>query len=390
MLIGFSVKNYKTFYGECNLSMLAGSGAEYEGFNTFQDEDEKGLKSVLIYGANSNGKTNLISAMQLLKKIMVSDFSKQKELLSECEPFIFNEKSAKEAVEFEVEFKTNNILYTYGFHVLHGKVVKEYLLKKKKRTVTIFERKSSSYKDIKAGKNLFNGELRLIDMVREDILFIKFAYMLNNKISKEVVDYFATWLSDKDAEFPYRLIDTESGEMHDDALRLMKYADKSIKTLKLHTEDKKKELLLGRYFYSENWKPTAIVDVEFKRFSSSGSNHLYRILRNVFYVLDTGGVFIVDEIHNHLHPLLTKSIVEMFNSIKYNSRNAQLICTVHDVYLINSEIRRDQLWFIDKDECGRSSLYSLADFKNIRKDSDILKKYLLGVYGAIPNIDDLD
>jgi AAA15 family ATPase/GTPase len=97
-------------------------------------------------------------------------------------------------------------------------------------------------------------------------------------------------------------------------------------------------------------------------------------------------VIVIDEIYLHLHPALVRHIVAMINSIEHNPNNAQLICTTHDVMLLDDDIRRDQIWFVDKDEHSVSSLYSLGDFKDVRKNSDILKRYLLGVYGAIPNL----
>jgi AAA15 family ATPase/GTPase len=78
--------------------------------------------------------------------------------------------------------------------------------------------------------------------------------------------------------------------------------------------------------------------------------------------------------------------ISLINSIDRNPLNAQLICTTHDVLLLDEDIRRDQVWFVDKDEHSVSSLYALSDFKDVRKNSDILKRYLLGVYGAIPDL----
>ena len=155
-------------------------------------------------------------------------------------------------------------------------------------------------------------------------------------------------------------------------------------------KEQEKKLVFTRKFYTDTWDDAGKVEVDFKEFSSSGTNHLYRLLRNILYVMEFGGVFIADEIHSHLHPLLTRKIIEMFHSAEHNPNNAQLICTAHDALLLNEDIRRDQIWFIEKDIFGKSSLYSLADFKNVRKDDDKLKKYLMGVFGAIPELFDMD
>jgi AAA15 family ATPase/GTPase len=95
---------------------------------------------------------------------------------------------------------------------------------------------------------------------------------------------------------------------------------------------------------------------------------------------------VIDEMDLHLHPALVRHLISLINSIEHNPNNAQLICTTHDVLLLDEDIRRDQIWFVDKNEHGVSNLYALSDFKDVRKNSDILKRYLLGVYGAIPDL----
>jgi AAA15 family ATPase/GTPase len=88
-----------------------------------------------------------------------------------------------------------------------------------------------------------------------------------------------------------------------------------------------------------------------------------------------------------LHPLLTKSLVELFNDPR-NQKNAQLIYATHDEGLLDSaRIRRDQVWFVEKDEIGASHLFSLAEFK-VRKDAKFGKEYLLGQFGAVPHLRD--
>lgn len=392
MLVGFSIKNFKSFFDEINFSMIAGIGIEYEETNIFLNDKERYLKSALMYGANASGKSNLIDGLKLMKEIMSSDFSEQIALLSKCTPFLFSEESDKKPVEFEITFKTNNTFYTYGFHVLDKVISKEYLYRKTERISLLFERTSCNFKDvIIKNKSAFKGMSNLLEQLRDDVLFIKFAYMFNNEIAKEVVDYFKLINYYGESKFSYNLI-KPGEELNKKALKILKYADKTISNVILQTNEhnQRPKLLLEREFYSNSWEKIKAVKIDFDEFSSKGSRHLYRLLQNILYVLEYGGVFIVDEIHTHLHPLLTRKIIEMFHSTEYNPNNAQLISTVHDVFLLEGDIRRDQIWFIEKDTFGKSSLYSLADFKNVRKNDNKLKKYLLGVYGAIPEIFDID
>jgi hypothetical protein len=113
-------------------------------------------------------------------------------------------------------------------------------------------------------------------------------------------------------------------------------------------------------------------------------------------VLTKGSVLFVDELNTKLHPLLVRNVILTFANPEINTKNAQLIFTTHDSWqLSNNLLRRDEIWFTEKDADGVSSLYSLADFADedgikIRKDESYEKNYLLGKYGAIPFLKTID
>ena len=120
---------------------------------------------------------------------------------------------------------------------------------------------------------------------------------------------------------------------------------------------------------------------------------LYPMLQDV---LDKGGVFFIDELNARLHPLLVRAFIITFLNPDINKNYAQLIFTSHDSWQLSADIlRRDEIWFTDKDKNGISTLYSLADFADesgakIRKDENYEKNYLLGKYGAIPTLEFFD
>jgi hypothetical protein len=121
---------------------------------------------------------------------------------------------------------------------------------------------------------------------------------------------------------------------------------------------------------------------------SSGTKKIFEISGLIVQALEKGHVVCIDEIDSRLHPLLVRYLAQLFNSIGNNYKNAQLICNTHDVLLLEEDIRRDQIYFTDKNEFGVSRLYSLCEFKGVRKDSKILKMYLLGLFGAIPALEE--
>lgn len=127
-----------------------------------------------------------------------------------------------------------------------------------------------------------------------------------------------------------------------------------------------------------------------KTSESAGTNRLFDLVYLIVNALKDGSPLIIDELDRALHPLITKYIIELFNSAKTNPNGAQLIFTTHDTNLLSSKIfRRDQIWFVEKDKTESSDLYCLAEFKDaegvkVRNDRSFEKDYIQGRYGAIP------
>ena len=117
--------------------------------------------------------------------------------------------------------------------------------------------------------------------------------------------------------------------------------------------------------------------------------NLTELLAAIFEALDAGSTLFIDEIENGLHPNLVKLLVGLFNSEDTNPYHAQLICTTHDTLLLN-EVRRDQIWFTDKNQYGETRVCRLSDYPNVRSNDNIGVKYLHGVFGAVPNTQDLE
>lgn len=125
---------------------------------------------------------------------------------------------------------------------------------------------------------------------------------------------------------------------------------------------------------------------------SAGTLKMFALYQWVNDILQSGGVLVVDELNAKLHPLLVRVFTQTFLNKELNPNNAQLIFTTHDSWQLNANLlRRDEIWFTEKQDNGISQLYSLADFVDedgvkIRKDENYEKNYLLGKYGAIPTL----
>ena len=123
-----------------------------------------------------------------------------------------------------------------------------------------------------------------------------------------------------------------------------------------------------------------------RAFNSEGTVRLVCYLGWILAALDQGRVIFVDEIDSKLHFLVADYLLKLFNSIEHNPKNAQLICTAHNVMLMDEDWRRDQIYFTSKDYRGKSSLVSLADYTGVRKNDLFSKKYLAGFYASLPRL----
>ena len=121
-------------------------------------------------------------------------------------------------------------------------------------------------------------------------------------------------------------------------------------------------------------------------FNSEGTERLLCYLGWMLAALDKGRVIFIDEIDAKLHFLVADYLIGLFNSIDNNFKNAQLVCTAHNVMLMDEDLRRDQIYFTSKDEYGESKLVALSDYKNVRKENLFSKRYLAGFYSKLPDM----
>jgi AAA15 family ATPase/GTPase len=205
------------------------------------------------------------------------------------------------------------------------------------------------------------------------------------KLKSKILEY----LTNADfgiADFNYEITDIENKELKGDELL---NSDTSISNLVtenmiIGTQKKQMSLSTSHNVYDKNKNIITQIELPFMEYQSNGTKKLFAIIGIMLKTLKKGGVIAIDEIDAKLHPLLVRMLIRLFNSIDKNPNNAQLICSSHDVLLLDENIRRDQIWFVDKDEYTTSELYCLSEYTDVRKDSKLLKRYLLGTFNAIP------
>lgn len=415
MLIGFSFKNFASFKEETVFSMLASKGTEFMETNSFESGNDRLLKSALIYGPNGSGKTNWIKALGFMQE-MVFESVINKNILKKNDIFKFYDKSNLEETTFEVSFMQSGIIYEYGFSILNDQIVEEWLYRKVKRRSSLFHRTSPDWKDIKLSGDMKKAE-KIKDFTRKDSLFLTTATMFNIEITEDIIRWFSNLyilgvnfntpaltlkymensyknkskileqlkIADLGIQdFNYEVEDLDSNDHH-----LEEFNEDIPRNIKIDINVKHRsvDLNTSHYIYDNNKNKVNEIELSFLKHQSMGTIKLFEVLGPILDTLEKGKILIVDEIDSRLHSGIVTYILGLFNSIDKNPKNGQLICNTHNVLLLDEEIRRDQVWFVQKDKYGESELYCLDDFNDVRKDDLKLKKYLLGVYGAIPNMD---
>ena len=146
------------------------------------------------------------------------------------------------------------------------------------------------------------------------------------------------------------------------------------------------EIYTTHHVYDKEGKVVEKTRFNAERFESNGTNKIISLSGPLFDTLLHGSVLFVDELDAKLHPMLTRAIVRLFMDKETNPKGAQVVFTTHDTHLLDKDyLRRDQVWFTEKDAAEASDLYSLLEFKE-RNDRNFEKNYIQGRYGAIPFI----
>lgn len=397
MLIQFSAENYLSLKEKVVLSMLASNDTEHTEHLIASQKKEAYLKSAVIYGANASGKSNVLNAFWFMVNYVLTSHEKQLHKSIDRVPFKFDKAMLEKPSDFEVIFTVDDIRYAYGFSATDKEVVEEYLYYYPNgRQAIIFERKNTNEYRFTVD---VDEQMTLRDRTSANKLYLSVASNWNYKKVVPVFKWFASCkILTKNSVADAYGVDAE--QLRDDEYRsviaaMLRVADFGIQSLQIREVENIRRLAKTEEAYGNidaihlvqdeegNTHPFALNMTE----ESDGTNSYFKLIGIIKKVLDTGGLLVADEMDAHLHPLLTKHLVMLFNSEAYNPKGAQLIFTSHNTNLLDLDVfRRDQIWFTEKDEkYVATELFSLYDF-SVRKDAKVEKGYLIGRYGAIPFI----
>lgn len=444
MLIRFICENFLSFGNEKNafefLNTAASKTKSLPEHIVKISPNISVLRGTVIYGANASGKTNFITAIGYAKNIIESykNGIEEHNLSSHQNKFCKSEKS-----RFVFEFKLKDLIYEYGFEITSKEVVSEWLRSTNlngKREKTFFEReknKITNDKDIaaiiKKEKKDGNFFKYLKKAVKPNQLLLHRLLEDNVGFAQDLLKWFQKIIIVRDFDHSSYFF---SGELFEFAENILKkidnkidglgqkkeeiikpsnisgmpldYAEKLFSTLENYAKSGKKGILIAESSLGEKlcfsvgekgikYQHELLIKRNGQEFSikqeSEGIRRIFDLIPMLFTIQNKQpkhdnpkSIFIIDEIQQSLHPHIAEEIIKMFFELGKNSES-QIIFTTHDTNLLNlSLMRKDEIWFAEKDKNLNTHFTSLAEFKDVREDLVISKGYLQGRFGAIPFI----
>lgn len=413
MLIQFGFKNFKSFRDDTVLDLSAAKMTEFNN-RVVTIGREKILPVAAIYGANASGKSNIYEAFYYMSEYVevslhYGDDSEHFDAYRPT-PFLFDDKTAKAESSFEVYFTIpsdpTEKSYNYGFCIGKEGVTEEWLNYKAKTAreySSIFYR-SETELDLKGFNK--SGRTSIETALNKEVLIVSLGAKLKIEKCKLVRDWF---VANEFADFGNAVTNyfmsrrLPKGFVEDEKIRkkvvdYLSSFDESIKGFRIEEipkddESKDPTYRINTIHKKADSDETAEIPLGME---SAGTLKMFALFSELQEVISKGSVLFIDELNARLHPLLVRSFIMIFLNRETNVNHAQLVFTTHDTWqLSNQLLRRDEIWFTEKDKQGVSTLYSLADFidedgSRIRKDESYEKNYLLGKYGAIPTLKTID
>lgn len=378
--------------------------------------NDKILPMAAIYGANASGKSNIYNAFEYMADYVVESFKygDEEEKFEEYRPtpFLFDSVSNDAESSFEVYFTIPGDkaekTYNYGFCVDRHGVTEEWLNSKAKtaRKYTSIFYRSTEENTLDLSGLPKSSRANIQVALEKQVLIVSLGAKLKVTKCKDIRDWF---MANEFADFgdpftnfflsrrlPKGFVDDASVQKK--VIEYFASFDEHIKDFEIeklpHDADSKEETYKISSLHKKIDSDTfAAIPLSME---SAGTLKMFALYPELQDVLEKGSVFFIDELNARLHPLLVRNFLLTFLNPEINTKHAQLIFTTHDTWqLSNQLLRRDEVWFTEKDEQGISKLYSLADFVDesgtrIRKDESYEKNYLIGKYGAIPTLKSID
>ena len=379
MLLRFSVSNRLSMRDRQELSLTASSLKDpTQGLIDCPSAPSGSvLPAALIYGANASGKSNLVDSIRAMKEMVLNSHRKEEPGggVPLRRPFALDPANPPSPTGFDVDFVLDGVRHHYGFESSDEAFLSEWLYAfPKGHRRMLFEREGDEFH---FGRALGGQNKTIAALVRPNSLYVSAAAQNGHKHLSSVFAYFRSIRGVVGVAIPGKKASSYFVEEEPDA-RVIEFLVKIGAGI---IDYRRKESAIELGHRGHDGRPVFLsMDRE-----SAGTRRLLFVLDFVFRALDKGVPLCIDELDASLHTHASEAVLALFCSRDTNPKGAQLIATTHDSELMRwSVLRRDQLWFTDKDASGATRLYPLTDIRT-RSGDDFAKAYLQGRYGAVPS-----
>lgn len=405
MLINFKFKNFKTFKEETEFSFIKGQKRELSNHIINFNDKYNLLPIKVIYGSNASGKTNLLLAIQVLKRSIIGKsirFDKD-DFVGLCSNFD-SLKDYETPIEFDLTFTIEENKYQYilsfinYYKSMESEIITEKLLEND--NVVFFRNKEkvelsddieiiNKHYKLLLEKNNMNLILEMLENnINKTDTFTKWYSNIDNKLCEEIYKYFLNMTTITDLE-DFKIKDYIKIENKNKL-----YEDKKINKLLNELKVGKEKLCfksddngeVNNFISYKSDIDNLHITAPINTVESKGTIKMIDLLYPIINSLENGTPIFIDEFDASINHEIIYNIIQTFGDPSVNKKGAQLIFTTHNpVYLNKRLLRRDEIVFIEKDQNG-SHLNTLDDY-NIRNDEVYLKNYLNGNYTILPNFD---
>jgi hypothetical protein len=406
VLLRFRVTNFASIRNAQELSMVALDDHPKLAITQLPLSKERVLPVAGIFGANASGKSNLIKAAGFARRVVIESHQRwlPDDLIPRW-PFLLDSDSRNAASDFVFEFVHDRVRYEYGFSLDDETILEEWLFSwPRGRRLVLFER---SGLDVTFGASLTGHKAAIVDLMRENSLFLSAAAANNHPLLRSVASWFGRWQQ----VTPGGRIPQPSQMLDEQTLNLLRYADvgvigsamarkppPDIDIASMRQQLKDEGVLLVDHSPAHHVELLHQAQTDRGReplpwtWESSGTQAWLHLSRRAAGCLQDGAVLTIDDLGGELHPLLSAQLVGLFQDPETNPHGAQLIFTGHDVNLLGRHVEhrlhRDQVWLTEKTAGGASRIYPLTEYGRVRDGvDDVEGRYLQGRYGAVPFFD---
>lgn len=402
MIAEIKFKNMFSFRDETVLSFEADKSKDLESYHVVElAPDVKLLKLAVIYGANASGKSNIIKVCDFIRSFITCTPLNKAELIK-IVPFLLNRTSKEQASEFSVSFYAMNgdkaIRYVYSVLLETTHIVRETLIYYlSQQPATVFERRmENNVSSIKFGQ-----KVKISTAAKEEItlkclpnMSVFAAYMqVNTNIAEmeTALQYLTKQMmpaivpTSSLSRYAEEAIKKETAKEY--ILRYLQEADFNISNISSKEQETKKGVV--NYTMYQHKVSSGLGGNDYYEFpelyESDGTIRTFGLASQIQNSIGSNAFLAVDEIESSLHPKLIEYMIERFLK---ESKQAQLLLTTHYDGLLGEEdlLRKDNIWFAEKNTDGASVLYPLTDFKGLNRISSLQKAYKFGKFGAVPNL----